>query len=435
MIKVFIDLSKYIFAFLMCFYTFMTFRIFSVKDESDRSFKCVQQNILMFLIHFLAYAVLFVSEWNINCAALYLVQALYIFLYIVLFRVVFKNGNMLLMNNMCMMMTVGFIIITRLSFSQGVRQFVFIVVGSLLTLCIPVLMQRVKTLRNIPWLYGIVGIAALLAVFIAGELTHGANITLKIGDLISIQPSEFIKIVYVFFIASMFNRSTSFGNVVLTTILAAVHVIILVMSTDLGSALIYFVVYLVMLFVATKEFIYVALGLTAGSGAAFFAYKMFSHVRIRVQAWRDPWTVIDDQGYQITQSLFAIGMGSWFGVGLNQGMPYKIPFVEMDFIFSAICEELGIIFGICLILMFMNTFMLMMDVGMKSRGNFYRLLAVGLATAYGFQIFLTIGGGIKFIPLTGVTLPLISYGGSSAFSTLILFAVIQGLYMLRMNER
>lgn len=435
MVRVFIDLSKYIFVFLMCFYTFMTFRIFVVKDESERSLKCVQQNLIMFLIHFVAYAVLFVSEWNMNYVALYLIQALYLFLYIVLFRVVYKNGNMLLMNNMCMIMTVGFIIITRLSFSQGVRQFVFIVVGSLLTMVIPILMQNFKTLRNIPWLYGIIGIAALLAVLIVGELTLGANITLQIGSFISIQPSEFIKIVYVFFIASMFNRSTSFANVVLTTILAAVHVIILVLSTDLGSALIYFIVYLVMLFVATKQFIYVALGLMSGSGAAFVAYKMFSHVRVRVQAWRDPWTLIDDQGYQITQSLFAIGMGSWFGVGLNQGMPYKIPFVEMDFIFSAICEEFGIIFGICLILMFMNTFMLMMDVGMKSRGNFYRLLAVGLATAYGFQIFLTIGGGIKFIPLTGVTLPLVSYGGSSAFSTLILFAVIQGLYMLRMNER
>lgn len=435
MVRVFIDISKYIFVFLMCFYTFMTFRIFAVKDESERSLKCVQQNLIMFLIHFTAYAVLFVSEWNMNYVALYLVQALWLFLYIVLFRVVYKKGNMLLLNNMCMIMTVGFIIITRLSFGQGVRQFVFIVIGSLLTLAIPVIMKNLKTLRNIPWLYGVIGIAALLAVLIAGELTHGANITLQIGKFISIQPSEFIKIVYVFFVASMFNRSTSLANVILTTVLAAVHVIILVMSTDLGSALIYFVVYLVMLFVATKQFIWVGLGLASGTGAAVVAYKMFSHVRVRVQAWRDPWTLIDNQGYQITQSLFAIGMGSWFGVGLNQGMPYKIPFVEMDFIFSAVCEELGIIFSICLILLCMNTFMLMMDVGMKSRGSFYRLLAVGLATAYGFQIFLTIGGGIKFIPLTGVTLPLVSYGGSSAFSTLILFAVIQGLYMLRMNER
>ena len=356
MVKVFISLSKYIFVFLMCIYTFMTFRIFSVKDESDRAYKCIQQNILMFFIHFLAFAVLFISGWNLNITVLYLVQALFMFGYIVAFHLIYRNGNMLLLNNMCMLMTVGFIIITRLSFGQGIRQFVFVMIGSFATLVIPVIMQKLKTLRNIPWLYGIVGILALLIVLIAGELSHGANIAIQIGDFITIQPSEFIKIVYVFFIASMFNKSTSFGNVVVTTILAAIHVLILVMSTDLGSALIYFVVYLVMLFVATKEFIYVALGLTAGSGAAVIAYKLFSHVRIRVQAWQDPWALIDNQGYQITQSLFAIGMGSWFGMGLNQGMPYKIPYVEMDFIFSAICEEMGIIFGICLVMLCMNTF-------------------------------------------------------------------------------
>lgn len=435
MIKMFVSLSRYIFVFLMGIYIFMTFRIFVIKDESDRELKCVQQNILMFFIHLLAFAILFITEFDINILVLYLVQAFYMFMYIVIFHMLHKNGNMLLLNNMCMLMTIGFIMITRLSFNQGLRQFIFIVTGSLLTLVIPVIMQKVKTLRNIPWLYGVVGIIALLVVLIAGELTHGANIAIEIGNLISIQPSEFIKIVYVFFVASMFNRSTSFGNVVLTTILAAVHVIILVLSTDLGGALIYFVVYLVMLYVATREIIYPVLGITAGSGAAFVAYKLFAHVRTRVNAWLDPWTLIDNQGYQITQSLFAIGMGSWFGVGLNRGMPYKIPYVEMDFMFSAICEEFGIIFGICVILLCMNTFMLMMDVGMKSKGQFYKLLAVGLATAYGFQIFLTIGGGIKFIPLTGVTLPLISYGGSSAFSTLIMFAVIQGLFMLRMNER
>ncbi|MGN0160497.1 MAG: FtsW/RodA/SpoVE family cell cycle protein [Lachnospiraceae bacterium] len=434
MFKVFIDISRYLFVLLMAIYMIMTFRIFAIKDESERTLKCIQQNILMFFIHFLAFAILFINEWNINVIVLYLVQFFCLLLYLVAFHFIYRNGNMLLLNNMLMLLMIGFIIITRLSFEEGVRQFIFVLAGCVMTMIIPIIMQKVTTLRKIPWLYGAIGIIALLVVLVMGELTHGANIAINLG-LFSIQPSEFIKIIYVFFIASMFNRSTSFGNVVLTTILAAVHVIILVLSTDLGGALIYFVVYLVMLYVATREVIYVALGLTAGGGASFVAYKLFSHVRIRVQAWLDPWTYIDDKGYQITQSLFAIGMGSWFGVGLGQGMPYRIPYVEMDFVFSAICEEFGIIFSAFMILLCMNTFMLMMDVGMKSKGRFYRLLAVGLATAYGFQIFLTIGGGIKLIPLTGVTLPLISYGGSSALSTLIMFSVIQGLYMLRMNER
>lgn len=434
MLNVFIDLSKYIFTFAMIIYVFMTFRIFTIKDESERALKCVQQNILMFLIHFLAYAILFLSNWNVNVIVLYFIQVLFLFLYLVAFHMIYSKGNMLLLNNMCMIMIIGFIMITRLSFASGVRQFVFVFIGSVITLIIPIIMNKIKSLRNIPWLYGVMGLSALLLVLILGEIDNGANLAIKITESVTIQPSEFIKIVYVFFVAAMFNKSTSFLNVVVTTIFAAAHVMILVLSRDLGGALIYFVVYLVMLFVATTQILYVVLGLLAGSGAAVVAYKFFSHVRTRVLAWLDPWTVIDDQGYQITQSLFAIGMGSWFGVGLNQGMPNKIPYVEMDFVFSAICEEFGIIFAIALILLCMNTFMLMMETGMKSQGKFYKLLSVGLATSYGFQIFLTIGGGIKLIPLTGVTLPLVSYGGSSALSTLIIFAVIQGLYMLRMNE-
>lgn len=435
MVNVFIDLSKYIFVALMCIYVLMSFRIYSIKDDSDRVLKCIQQNLLMFLIQFLAFAVLFVTEWKSQHILMYLLQALFMFVYILVYHLVYKGSNILLLNNMCMLMNIGLIIITRLSYNQGVRQFTFFIVGCIVTLIIPVMMQHMKILRNYPWVYAIIGICGLLVVLVVGKIDNGANIAIALGDFVTIQPSEFIKIVFVFFVASMFNKSTSFGNVVITTIIAAIHVIILVLSRDLGGALIYFVVYLVMLFVATKEFIYVALGLTAGSGAAVVAYKLFSHIRVRVQAWKDPWTVIDDQGYQITQSLFAIGMGSWFGVGLGQGMPYKIPYVEMDFVFSALCEEFGIIFSIAIILICMNTYMLMMDVGIKSKGNFYRLLAVGLATCYGFQIFLTIGGGIKLIPLTGVTLPLISYGGSSAISTLIMFGVVQGLYLLRANER
>ncbi len=435
MLKLFIDISKYVFVFFIAIYTFMSFRIFSIKEEADRSVRCVWQNLLMFIIHFMAYAIMFITQMDMDIIKLYLVQAVFLFFYLVIFNLLYRECNKLLLNNMCMLITIGFIIITRLAYTEGVRQTIFIAAAGIATLIIPLIMKKVRSLRNLSWIYGIIGILALLLVLIVGQVSNGANITLNIANVISIQPSEFIKIVYVFFIAAMFSKSTSFGNVVLTTILAAIHVIILVLSTDLGGALIYFIVYLVMLYVATREVLYPILGLTAGAGASVVAYKLFSHVRVRVQAWKDPWTLIDNEGYQITQSLFAIGMGSWFGVGLNQGMPYKIPYVEMDFVFSAICEEMGILFGICVVLICMNTFMIMMDVGMKSKGRFYKLLAVGLAAAYGFQIFLTIGGGIKLIPLTGVTLPLISYGGSSAFSTLILFSVIQGLYVLRMDER
>ena len=144
--------------------------------------------------------------------------------------------------------------------------------------------------------------------------------------------------------------------------------------------------------------------------------------------------VYQNEGYQIVQSLFAIGTGGWFGMGLYQGMPEKIPVVEQDFIFSAIAEEMGGIFAICLLMVCISCFLMFFNVAMQMKEQFYKLIALGLGTVYGFQVFLTVGGVTKFIPSTGVTLPLVSYGGSSLFSTMIMFAVVQGLYIRRQDE-
>ena len=169
--------------------------------------------------------------------------------------------------------------------------------------------------------------------------------------------------------------------------------------------------------------------------ASVAGYHLFSHVRTRVQAWSDPLSVIDKGGYQVCQSLFAIGTGGWFGLGLGQGLPQKIPVVTKDFVFAAISEELGGIFALCLILVCVSCFFMIINVAMKLRDPFYRLTAVGLGTLYALQVFLTIGGVIKLIPSTGVTLPLVSYGGSSLLSTMIVFGIIQGLYIMQFDDR
>ena len=145
-------------------------------------------------------------------------------------------------------------------------------------------------------------------------------------------------------------------------------------------------------------------------------------------------SVIDSAGYQITQSLFAISSGGFFGLGLYKGTPESIPTVEADFIFSAIAEELGILFAVCLILICVSCFIMFMNISIRLNDKFYQLIAFGLGVIYIFQVFLTIGGGTKFIPLTGVTLPLISYGGSSVLTTLMMFAIVEGLYVLRQKE-
>jgi peptidoglycan glycosyltransferase len=270
----------------------------------------------------------------------------------------------------------------------------------------------------------------LLVVLFLAETKFGAKNWVEIKNT-TIQPSEFVKIIFVFCIASMLSKVTKFRHVVYISLLAAAHVIILVLEKDLGAALLFFVTYFVMLYIARKNGLYILLGTGFGTLAAVIAYRIpqFNHVRVRVLAWMDPWSNAAGEGYQVAQSLFAIGTGSWFGLGITKGLPYKIPVRESDFIFSVICEELGVITGIMIILICLSNYIMFINIAMQIKKIFYKLIAVGLSTMYIFQVLLTIGGAVKFIPSTGVTLPFISYGGSSILSSLIVFSVIQGLYV------
>jgi cell division protein FtsW (lipid II flippase) len=289
-------------------------------------------------------------------------------------------------------------------------------------------LQKLSIFRKLTWLYAAIGIAALGVVAIAGTVSYGAKLSISIAGVL-IQPSEFVKILFVFFIASMLYEKHDFKQVLLTSAVSAVFVLMLVVSKDLGGALLYFVAYLVMIYVATKRTVYFVGGFGAMALAAVAGAKLFTHVQTRILAWRDPLSVIDNEGYQVSQSLFGIGTGSWFGLGLNQGLPKKIPVVENDFIFAAISEEMGAVFAICLIMVCLSCFFMFMNIAVQMRDSYYKLVALGLGVTYAMQVFLTVGGVIKFIPSTGVTLPLVSYGGSSLISTMILFGVIQGLYI------
>ena len=228
-------------------------------------------------------------------------------------------------------------------------------------------------------------------------------------------------------VAGMLAKSTSFKHIVLSAIMAGLHVIILVLSTDLGSALIYFMIYVFMVYVGTHKARYLVLGFAGFSVASLVAYKLFSHVQTRVVAWKDPWSTISGAGYQVAHSLFALGNGGFTGTGLYQGKPNYVPEVEQDFIFSAVGEEFGAVFGMLLILVCLTCFIVFLVTAMQQINTFNKLVCVGLGIQYAFQIILTVGGAIKMIPSTGVTLPLLSYGGSSIISTLIVFAIIQGL--------
>lgn len=433
MVNIIVEVSKYLMIILITMYSFLCFSIFGYVDPDKKKSLLLRQNILMFMIQLVAYMVMYLETEDVRLLAFYLMQVVLFAATIILYTNIYPRVSRLVVNNMCMLLCIGMIMLTRLDYSTAMKQFVIAAGSIAMSLVVPVIIRKFRLLSEWKKFYAIIGIVSLAAVIVVGKVSNGAMLGFTIAG-INIQPSELVKIVFVFFVASSFKESLEFKNIVITTALAAFHVLILVASKDLGAALIIFVVYLAMLYVATRQPLYVVAGLGAGSVASVVAYKLFNHVRVRVLAWRDPFAAYDSGGYQIAQSLFAIATGSWFGMGLYQGSPETIPVVETDLIFSAIAEEMGLIFALCIILICVSCYVMFLNISMQLHSLFYKLVALGLGTCYIFQVFLTIGGVTKFIPHTGVTLPLVSYGGSSLVSTVIMFAIIQGLYILREDE-
>ena len=433
MVNIIVELSKYLIIILMTMYTYLCFSIFGYYDPDKKKRMLRRQNVLMFTIHIIAFLVMYLEKQDIKLLAFYLMQVVLFGTTILLYTFIYPKVSRLVVNNMCMLLCIGMIMLTRLNYEKAVKQYVIAAGAIVVSFVVPVIIRKFKKLSEWRNLYAIAGIVSLAIVAVVGQVSYGAKLGFTVGG-ISIQPSELVKIIFVFFVAASFKRSLEFRNIVITTALAAFHVLILVASKDLGAALIIFVVYLAMLYVATRQPLYLAAGLGAGSVASVAAYYLFGHVRTRVIVWKDPFASYDNGGYQVAQSLFAIGTGGWFGMGLFQGEPDTIPVADEDFIFSAISEELGLIFALCMILVCVSCYVMFLNIAMQLHNMFYKMVALGLGTCYIFQVFLTIGGVTKFIPSTGVTLPLVSYGGSSLLSTLIMFAIIQGLYILREDE-
>lgn len=435
MLHLLVQGSKYLMILFFLIYTFECFHVFKFQgNEAEQKRIYHIQRVLLFLIHLDAFIVLYLITKNIQLIGFYLMQLIILLAIISAYHLLYKHASELVLNNMCMLLAISFIILTRISFERAFKQFIFVCAGSFIALLIPMVLQNMSMFRKLTWLYAIIGVGALTVVAVAGQTSYGAKLSLSFAG-ISIQPSEFVKILFVMFIASMLHKRHDIRRLAVTSFISALFVLALVLSRDLGGALLYFFTYLVMIYVATQRFAYFAAGLLAMAGAATAGYHLFSHVQTRVLAWSDPLAVIDDAGYQVCQSLFAIGTGGWFGLGLGQGLPSKIPVVTKDFIFAAISEEMGGVFALCLLMVCISCFFMIMNVAIKLRDNFYRLTAVGLGTLYAMQVFLTVGGVIKFIPSTGVTLPLVSYGGSSLLSTMIVFGIIQGLYIMQFDDR
>jgi peptidoglycan glycosyltransferase len=272
-----------------------------------------------------------------------------------------------------------------------------------------------------------------------GTSVGGARIWVSIGP-INFQPGEFAKIALALFFAGYLadNRELiSAGTrrigpmripemrfLLPVTLAWGFAVAVMVAEKDLGSALLFFTLFTVMMWVATERAIYLIIGVALFSAAAYTAWKLFAVVQTRVSIWLDPWAQYEGKGYQIVQAMFAFANGGTGGTGLGLGSPTKIPAAKTDYIFAAIGEEMGLVGATAVLIAFLLMIGAGLRVAMRSERPFEKLLATGLTTIIGMQAFIIIGGVVRVVPLTGITLPFVSYGGSSLLANWVLLALL-----------
>ncbi len=428
------EISKYVIDLFMLLYVAEAFFAFRYRTEKKRKGLYIRQIICMFVVQISCFIQIIARTGKPVYLFFFAFQIIIFASVLMLFYVLYPEGNRLIINNSCTLLMISMIILTRLSYNKAVKQFFIVTVSFIIGFFIPQIIFRIDYLKKLTWFYAALGVVAIGAVLVYGAATNGSKISFTIAG-ITFQPSEAVKVLFLFFMAGALIEAKNIWQLLIASAVAALHVIILVLSKDLGSALIFFVIYLALIYIATENIGYLVAGMTFGLLASVVAYKLFSHIRVRVQAWLDPFSDIERSGYQVSQSLFGISSGGWFGLGLYGGSPRSIPYVEQDFIFSAIAEEMGVIFAVLLALICVSTFLMLMYEGYYLRDKYYRLIVCGIGVAYIFQTFLTIGGGAKFIPLTGVTLPLVSYGGTSVLVTIAMMMIAEGVCMIRTDER
>ncbi|MCQ2436891.1 MAG: FtsW/RodA/SpoVE family cell cycle protein [Clostridia bacterium] len=275
------------------------------------------------------------------------------------------------------------------------------------------------------WLAGLC-VLALFAPWVIGRWHYGARNWIQLGG-ISVQPSEFMKPVMIAVLAAGFSNRPRFLKTLPTIAFAAVCCGILLSQRDLGAVLLYFLTTVFMFYAATSNGALTIAGLGMGCVAAVLAYRALPYVQDRIAIWINPWTDPQDRGYQLVQSLIAIGSGGMFGMGLGLGSPRNVPLYHSDFIFASVAEEFGLIFAVCLLAVYVLIILRGLIVAMNARTSFHSLAAFGIVVLLGLQTMLIVGGNTKLLPLTGVTMPLVSYGGSSMVSTLFSMGILLGI--------
>ncbi len=339
----------------------------------------------------------------------------------------FRHADRYVMVIVNLLMAVGLIFQYRLSSTTAYKQVICCAAGLIAMIIMMQLILKDVFKRRYIYLYMIFGIILVAVTLVLGRVIGGAKNWLSLSETLSIQPSEFAKVVLVVVLALWLRENHTFRQLIPMFVYVFICVCLLVLAKDLGAALLYFGTFLMMLFVATSSLFYVTAGLGALAVGGVVSYHLFDHVKTRVSVWQNPWSQANDGGYQIVQGLMAIVSGGMFGTGLGLGSPKSIPAYRTDYIFAVVCEEMGVLAGILLIGFYVMLVVRGAIIARRAVNAYHALLALGSTVLIALQSFIIIGGVIKLIPLTGITLPLVSYGGSSMVATFMLIGILQAV--------
>ena len=428
MLALMILLCRYIFVALAAAFLYncvvLTLASRGLRDMTAEKKALARQRVIIITMHTIAFTILSFGNRDIFFNARLAVLGAAALIPLIAFGKIFDGP---LTGCVLFLADAGMIMIARLGGELFERQLVSACVGLACALAIPFLFKYLKRFKKYGIVLMVLGAALIALPFVSGETRNGAANWMRFGPL-SFQPSEMVKIAFILCLTSALNDVKKTKDLAAPAAYGAVLMAVLAIQRDLGGALIFFVIFLCMLYISSGKTLYVACAAAAAALACFVAYMIypgaFAHVMVRVRAWLDPWADIDAGGYQITQALFAIGTWGVFGSGLSRGYPGRIPVAASDFIFPAVCEEFGILFGLCVIIIAVFFIYFGFDEIKKIKNAPDRLAAAGFVCALAFQGFLSVGGNIKLIPHTGVTLPFMSYGGSSLVASLTMAAFI-----------
>lgn len=345
------------------------------------------------------------------------------------------KADFMLVMLMSFLCGLGIILLYGLDPGRAIRQCWMYVGGiGMFTVC-ALSVRMIRDWRALCWLMIPAGITLLLLPVAIGQETNGAKNWISMPVIGSFQPSEMVKLALLLILAQSFSSLRGVKGMLPGLFFAVACLGALMLQKDLGTALMYYLVTLLLYWAASSNLPMTALGAAGGVGAAVIGYSMFSHVKTRVAIWQNPWSDALGSGYQLVQALTAIGSGGMLGLGLGLGKSRAIPAYSTDFIFAVLCEQFGILFGLCVVGLYVIIVLRGIGMALQARTSFYSLLALGCSLLIGLQTFVIIGGVIKLIPLTGITLPFMSYGGTSLVSCMGVVGLLCGVAARNTGDR